>query len=153
MLVVPAFNKVSVPRWLICLKSRHLFRWVFCCSTCLLEQMVHYNTVQTTEENAESFTNGSSWNTWKVWTLSTQRLSIFHAFYQYSHKYKVYFFLKSPEELIRLLSDCIVNLLHGILQELKKTSGKISKQIHTLPVVGTTWKEKRRILQTRKDSC
>ena len=40
-------------------------------------------------------------------------------FQHFSPKCKIHFLQNSPKEFIWLLSDCIVNLLHGILQDLK----------------------------------
>ena len=68
-----------------------------------------------------------------------------------SLKSKIQLPQNSPEEFIRFLSESIVNLLHGNLQELKQEQVlKYRKEIHALSLVRTTWKERRRILSTRK---
>ena len=74
------FNWVSVPRYLIGIKMQHLFRLVICWLTCLLEQLVDYDSVQTAEKIPKNFTYRNIWNTWKLWTMSTQNFSILQAF-------------------------------------------------------------------------
>ena len=67
-------------------------------------------------------------------------------------KCKIQFLQNSPKEFIRFLSECIVNLIHGNLQDLKKEQVlKYRKQIHALSLVITTWKERRRLLSAKKD--
>ena len=83
--------------------------------------------------------------------MTIQNLSILQAFQHFSPKCKIQFLQNSPKEFIRFLSECIVNLLHGNLQDLKKEQvTKYRKQIHALSLVRTTWKERRRILSTKK---
>ena len=54
--------------------------------------------------------------------MTTQNLSILQAIQHFSPKNKIQFLQNSPEEIIRVLSESIVNLLHGNLQDLKKKS-------------------------------
>ena len=58
---------------------------------------------------------------------------------------------KLAERIHPISQRVIVNLLHGNLQELKKEQVlKYRKQIHALSLVRTTWKERRRILSSKK---
>ena len=54
--------------------------------------------------------------------MTTQNLSILQAIQHFSPKSKIQLLQNSPEEIIRFLSESIVNLLHGNLQDLKKKS-------------------------------
>ena len=69
-----------------------------------------------------------------------------------SPKSKIQLLQNSPEEFIRFLSESIVNLLHGNLQDLKQEEVlEYRKEINALSLVRTAWKERRRILSTKKD--
>ena len=59
--------------------------------------------------------------------MSTQNHSPPQTFQELSPKSKVIFLSNSPKELIQFLHERVLKLLHGNLQEFKKTSGKISK--------------------------
>ena len=103
--------------------------------------MTVYDTVQTAGKNRQISTHLNSWDLWKFWTMTTQKLSILQAFQHFSPKCKIQFLQNSPNEFIRFLSECVRNLLHGNLHDLKKEQVlKYRKQIHSLFLVRTTWK-------------
>ena len=61
--------------------------------------------------------------------MTTQNHSILQAIQHFSPKSKIQLLQNSPEEFIRFLSESIVNLLHGNLQDLKKRASlKISER-------------------------
>ena len=73
--------------------------------------------------------------------MTTEKHSILQAFQHFSPKCKKQFLQNSPNEIIRFLSECIVNLLHENLQNLTKEQVcKYRKQIQSLFLVRTTWK-------------
>ena len=54
-------------------------------------------------------------------------------FQPFSHKCKNLFLQSCPKDVVRFLCDCIINLLKGNLQSIKKTSrGKISERGSTI---------------------
>ena len=55
-----------------------------------------------------------------VWTMNTQNLSTLQVFQLFSHKCKIFFLQSSPKDLTRFLCECIINLLKGNLQSIKR---------------------------------
>ena len=73
--------------------------------------------------------------------MTTQYLSILQAFQDFPPKCKIQFLQNYRKEFIRFLSEWIVNLLHGNLQDSKKEQVLKYRKIHALSLVRTTWKD------------
>ena len=64
---------------------------------------------------------------------------------------KIQFLKTCPKEFIRFLSECINNLLQGILSEVKRRHVlKYRDEIHELSLKRTTWKQRRRLFLSQK---
>ena len=90
-----------------------------------------------------------AWSFWNIWTIKTLNLSTLQAFEHFSLACKI---LKTcPKEFIRLLSECVVNLLQGNLSEVKRSHVlKYREKIHELSLKRTTWKQRRSLLSLQK---
>ena len=67
------------------------------------------------------------------------------------HKCKNLFLQSFPEEFIRFLCECIMNLLKGNLQRIKKHHmAKFQSEVRLLPLKRTTWKQRRDILASQR---
>ena len=98
---------ISVPYdhyWLIC---RH-------------EETIDYVFVQTPDPFPQSFKSRTGWNIQNFWTMNTENLFNLQMFQSFPHKSKTLFFHSCPKELMRIICDCIVTLLQGKLQGIKK---------------------------------
>ena len=83
--------------------------------------------------------------------MSTQNLSILHAFQSFSRKCKSQFLQSCPKEFIRFLSECIVNILQGNLQSVKRHHViKYKRELHLLSLKRTTWKQRRDLLTSER---
>ena len=83
--------------------------------------------------------------------MSTQNLSILHAFQSFSRKCKIQFLQSCPKEFIRFLSECIVNILKGNLQNVKRHHViKYKRELHLLSLKRTNWKQRRDLLTSER---
>ena len=86
-----------------------------------------------------------------LWTMNKQNLSTLQVFQSLSRKCKSHFLLSCPKEFIRFLCQCIVNLLKGNLQSIKRHHVvKFQNEVRLLSLKRTTWKQRRNILSSEK---
>ena len=80
--------------------------------------------------------------------MNTQNLSTLQVFQSLSRKCKSHFLQSCPKEFIRFLCECIVNLLKGNLQTIKRHHVvKFQDEVWLLlPKKTTTWKQRRNVL-------
>ena len=85
------------------------------------------------------------------WTMNTQHLSTLNVFQNFSQKFKKDFVKHCPKDFIRFLSECIVNLLHGELSEVRKLDvQKYQKEVQLLVNKRTSQQKRRKILSSAK---
>ena len=78
--------------------------------------------------------------------MNTQNLSTLQVFQSLSRKCKSHFLQSCPKEFIRVLCECIVNLLKGNLQAIKRHHViKFKDEIWLLSLKRTTWKQRRKV--------
>ena len=124
-----------------------LFPLVICWLICHHAQTIDYVIVQTLEPFPQSFISRNDCNSQKIWTLNTQNLSTLQVFQSFSHKCKSLLLQSCPKEFIRFLCECIVNLLKGNLQRIKRHHVvKFQSEVRLLSLKRTTWKQRRDIL-------
>ena len=83
--------------------------------------------------------------------MNTQNLSTLQLFKLLSHKSKSHFRQSCPKEFIRFLCECIVNLLKGNLQAIKRHHVvKFQDEVWLLLLKRTTWKQRRNVLASEK---
>ena len=83
--------------------------------------------------------------------MNTQNLSTLQVFQLLSLKCKSHFLPSCPKEFIRFLCECIVNLLKGNLQTIKRHHVvKFQDEIWLLLLKRTTWKQRRDFLLSEK---
>ena len=76
--------------------------------------------------------------------MNTQRLSTLQVFHSYSHKSKNLFLQSCPKEFTRFLCECIINLLKGNLQSIKRHHvAKFQNEVRLLSLKRTSWRERR----------
>ena len=72
-------------------------------------------------------------------------------FQTFSHKRKNVFLQSCPKKFTRFLCECIINLLKGNLQSIKRHDvAKLPSEARPLSLKRTTWKQKRDILVSEK---
>ena len=78
---------------------------------------------------------------------NTQNLSTLQVLQSLSRKCKSHFLQSCPKEFIRFLCECIVNLLKGNLQAIKRHHVvKFQDEVWLLSLKRTTWKQRRNVL-------
>ena len=83
--------------------------------------------------------------------MNTQNLSTLQVFQSLSRKGKSHFLQSCPKEFLRFLCECIVNLLKGNLQAIKRHHVvKFQDEVWLLSLKRTTWKQKRNVLSSEK---
>ena len=83
--------------------------------------------------------------------MSTQILSTLQVFQSFSHECKSLFLQCCPKQLIQFLCECIINLLKGNLQSIKRHHvAKFQSEVRLLSPKRTTWKQRRDILASQK---
>ena len=113
-------NWDSVLNYLIGIETQQLFPTVSYWLICRHEQTIAYVIVQTTDPFPQSSISRIHWNNQSFWTMNSQNLSTLQVFQSFSHKWKSLFLQSCPEEFIRFLCECIVNLLKGNLLSMKR---------------------------------
>ena len=79
------------------------------------------------------------------------KLSTLQVFQSLSRKCKSHFLHSCPKEFIRFLCECIVNLLKGNLQTIKRHHVvKFQDEVWLLLLKRTTWKQRRSVLSSEK---
>ena len=87
----------------------------------------------------------------KFWTMNRQNLSTLQVFQSFSHKSKSLFLQSCPKDFIRFLCECIINLLKGHLQSMKKHHvPKFQSEVRLLTLKPTTRKQRRDILASER---
>ena len=83
--------------------------------------------------------------------MNTQNLSTLQAFQSFSHKCKISFFQSCRKHFVQFLCECIINLLNGNLQSIKKHHvAKFQSVVRLLFLKRTTWKQRRDLLASKK---
>ena len=83
--------------------------------------------------------------------MNTQNLSTFQVFQLLSRKCKSNFLQSCPKEIIWLLYECIVNLLKGNLQAIKRHHVVMFEdEVWLLLLKRITWKQRRNLLSSEK---
>ena len=83
--------------------------------------------------------------------MDTQNLSTLQVFQSLSRKCKSHFLQSCPKDFLRFLCECIVNLLKGNLQAIKRHHVvKFQDEVWLLSLKRTTWKQKRNVLSSEK---
>ena len=83
--------------------------------------------------------------------ISAQNFSILHAFQSFSRKCKIHFLQSCPKDFIRFLSECIVNILKGNLQNVKRHHViKYKRELHLLFLKRFIWKQRRDLLTSER---
>ena len=76
----------------------------------------------------------------KIWTMNTENFSTLQVFQSLSQKCKSLFIQSCPKEFIRFLCECIINLLKGNLQSIKRHHvAKFQSDVRLLSLKRTTW--------------
>ena len=95
----------------------------------------------------QNFIARTVWNNRKLWTMNTKNLSTLQVFQSFSHKCKNLFLQSCPKEFVLFLCKCIINLLKGNLQSIKRHHvEKFQSEVRLLSLKRTTWKQRRDIL-------
>ena len=83
--------------------------------------------------------------------MNTQSLSILQVFRLLSRKCKSHFLQSCPKEFILFLCECIVNLLKGNLQAIKRHHVvKFQDEVWLLLLKRTTWKQRKNVPSSEK---
>ena len=83
--------------------------------------------------------------------MNTKNLSTLLVFQSLSRKCKGHFLQCCLKEFIRFLCECIVNLLKGNLQAIKRHHVvKFQDEVWLLLLERTTWKQRRNVLSSEK---
>ena len=99
---------------------QRLFPLVNCWLICHHTQTIGYVIVQTPDPFPQIFISRTDWNSQNFWTMNTQNLSTLQMFQSFSRKCKCLFLQSCPKEFIRFPCECIINLLRGNLQSIKR---------------------------------
>ena len=83
--------------------------------------------------------------------MNTQIFSSLQVFQSLSRKCNSHFLQSCPKEFIRFLRECIVNLLNGNLQAIKRHHVvKFQDEVWLLSLKRTTWKQRGNVLSSEK---
>ena len=83
--------------------------------------------------------------------MNTQNLSTLQVFQSLSRKSNSHFLQSCPKEFIQFLCECIVILLKGNLQTIKRHHVvKFQDEVWLLSLERKTWKQKRNVLLSEK---
>ena len=131
---------------------QRLFPLVICWLICRHAQTIDYVIVETSDPVTQTIKSRTGWNSQKLWTMITQKFSTLQALKPFSHKSKNLFLQSCPKEFIRFLCECIINLLKGNLQSMKRQRvAKIQSEVWLLSLKFKTWKQRRDILASEKN--
>ena len=129
----------------------YLFPLVICWLICHYAQTIDYVIVQSPDPFTQNIISRNDWNSQKFWTMNTQHLSTLHVFQSFSHKCKSLFLQFCPKEFIRFLVECIIYLLKGNLQSIKRHHvARFKSEVRLLSLKRTTWKQRRDILASER---
>ena len=130
---------------------QRLFPLVIWWLICHHAQTMGYVIIQTPEPFPQNFISRTDWSNQKFWTMNTQNLSTLQVFQSFSHKCKSLILQSCPNEFIRFLCECIMNLLKGNLQSIKRHHVvKFQSEVRLLSLKRTTWKQTRDILASER---
>ena len=83
--------------------------------------------------------------------MNTQNISTLQVFQLLSRKGKSHFFQSRPKKFFRFLCECILNLLKGNLQAIKRHPVvKFQEEVWLLSLTRTTWKQRINVLLSEK---
>ena len=130
---------------------QRLFPLVVCWLICRHAQTIDYDIVQTPDPFLQSFISPTGWNRQKFWTMNTQKLSTLQMFQSFSHESKNLFLQSCLKEFTRFLCECIIYLLKGNLQSIKRHHvAKFQSEVRLLSLKRTIWKQRRDILASER---
>ena len=140
-----------IQKYLTGIEMQRLFPLLICWLICCHAQTIDYVIVQTPDPFPQNCTSRTGWNSQKFWTMNTQNLSTLQVFQSCSHKCKNHFLQSCPREFIRFLCECIINLLNGNLQSIKRQHvTKFRSKVWLLSPKLTTRKQRRDILASER---
>ena len=112
---------------------------------------IDYVIVQTPDPFPQNFVSRTGWNSQKFWTMSTQNLCTLQVFQSFSHKCKNLFLQSCPKKFIRFLCKCILNLLKGNLQSIKRHHvANFQSEFRLSTLKRTNWKQRWDILASER---
>ena len=124
---------------------------VFHCLNCRHEQTIGQVIVRKPDPFPKGFISRTSWNSENIRTMNAQNLSVVQVFQWFSHKCKSLFFQSCPKEVFRFLCECILILLRGNLQSIRKHHlTKFQNEVQLFFLETITWKQKMRRSGIRK---
>ena len=128
-----------------------LFPLVCCWLICHHAQTINYVIVQTPDPIPRNFISRTGRSSQKISTMNTQNLFTLQVFQSISHKCKNLFLQSCTKEFVRFLYKCIINLLKGNLQSIKRRHvTKFQSKVRQLSPKRTTWKQRRDILASER---
>ena len=130
---------------------KRLFPLVISWLICHRGQTIDYVFVQTPDPFPQNFISRTDWNSQKFWTMNKQKFSTLQVFQSIPQKCKSLFLQSCPKEFIRFLCECIINLLKGNLQSIKRHHVvKFLSEVWLLSLKRTTWKQRRYIVASER---
>ena len=140
-----------VQNYLTGIEMQRLFPLVICWLICHHAQTIYYVIVQTPDQFPQNFISRHDWNSRKFWPMNTQNLSTLQVFQSFSHKCKSLFPQSCPKGFIRFLCECIINLLKGNMQSIKRRHvAKFQSNVRLSSLKRTTWKQRGYILASER---
>ena len=134
---------VSDQSLLIGIEMQLLFPEVICWLTCRMEKTIDYVTAQILDLFHQNFMSFNGQSNWSLWKMNTQNLSSLQVFQSFCHKCKNHFPKWCPKEFKRFLCECIITLLKGNLQRIKRHHvSKFQNEIWSLFVKRIPWKRR-----------
>ena len=133
------------------IEMQRLFSLITCWLICHHAQIIDYVIVQTPDPIPQKFISRNKWSSQNFWTMNTQNLSTLQVFQSFSHECKSLFLQSCPKEFIRFLCECIINLLKGNLQSIKRHHvAKFQSEVRLFSLKRTIWKQTRNSLASEK---
>ena len=130
---------------------QRLFPLIIFWLICHHAQTIDYVIVQTPDPLSQNFKSRTDWNSQKFWTMNTQNPSTLQVFQSFSHRCRSLFLQSRSKEFIRFLCECMINLLKGNLQSMKRHHvAKFQTEVWALSLKRTTRKQRRDILASKK---
>ena len=140
-------SRNSDDSYLIGIGTQRMYHTGICWLKCRLEQTIDYVIVQTPDPFPQSFISRAVWNNQNFWMMNTQNLSTFQVFQLISHKCNSLLLQSCPKEFLWVFFDCMVNVLKGDLQSIKRYHvAKFQYKIRFRSLNIIAWKKIRDVL-------
>ena len=124
---------------------------VICWLICGHSQTNDYVIVQTPDPFRQNLISRTGWNNQKFWKMNTKNLSTVQVFQSFCHNCKNLFLQPCPIDFSRFLCECILNLLKGNLQSIKRHHvAEFQSKTPLLSLKRTIWKQRRDILASER---